>query len=217
MPYLRSPFIGVFDVRARWVADRLGPALGHPVVVENRTSAGGNIGMQHFALSAAGGYTLDIVHQGMMAMNSRLHARTGYDALTDFVLITWLGMGPPTLAVGAAAGRGTCQARSRQKPAAPKRTASKCSTKSERFADEAASAQRHAHQQGIDVAQALRPGFKAALLLIGHLVLKTRVRRPRVGSTSRRPAPGTGPRCPAVAAPGPAPTPVALAARSARR
>ena len=90
---------GVIDVRARWLADRLGPALGQPVVVENRMGAGGNIGMEHVARSAPDGYTLAIVHQGTMAMNPHLYARTGYDALTDFVPITRLGMGPLMLAV----------------------------------------------------------------------------------------------------------------------
>ena len=92
---------GVIDVRARWLADRLGPALGQPVVVENRTGAGGNIGMEHVARSAPDGYTLAIVHQGTMAMNPHLYPRTGYDALADFVPITRLGMGPLMLAVPA--------------------------------------------------------------------------------------------------------------------
>ena len=92
---------GVIDVRARWLADRLGPALGQPVVVENRTGAGGNVGMEHVARSTPDGYTLAIVHQGTMAMNPHLYARTGYDALADFVPITRLGIGPLMLAVPA--------------------------------------------------------------------------------------------------------------------
>ncbi len=92
---------GVIDVRARWLADRLGPALGQPVVVENRTGAGGNIGMEHVARSAPDGYTLAIVHQGTMAMNPHLYAHTGYDALADFVPVTRVGMGPLMLAVSA--------------------------------------------------------------------------------------------------------------------
>jgi tripartite-type tricarboxylate transporter receptor subunit TctC len=92
---------GVTDVRARWLADRLGPVLGQPVVVEDRAGAGGNIGMEHVARSAPDGYTLAIIHQGTMAMNPHLYARTGYDALADFVPITRLGMGPLMLAVPA--------------------------------------------------------------------------------------------------------------------
>ncbi len=60
---------GVTDIRARWLADRLSPALGQPVVVENRAGAGGNLGTVAAARSAPDGYTLLIVHIGTMAIN----------------------------------------------------------------------------------------------------------------------------------------------------
>ena len=76
------------DIRARWVADKLAPALGQPVVVENRAGAGGNIGAEAVARSPADGYTLLLVHQGIVAMNPHLYARTGFDALKDFSSVT---------------------------------------------------------------------------------------------------------------------------------
>jgi len=93
---------GVTDVRARWLAEQLGPALHQPVIVENRPGAGGNIGTELAAHSAPDGYTLVIVHQGTMAMNPHLYARTGYDPLADFVPITRIGVGPLVLAVNPA-------------------------------------------------------------------------------------------------------------------
>src|SRR5580704_17173249 len=90
---------GVTDIRARWLGDRLGPALGQLIVVENRPDAGGNLGTAAAARSAPYGYTLVIVHIGTMAINPHLYASPGYDSLTDLAPITRLGVGPQVLAV----------------------------------------------------------------------------------------------------------------------
>src|SRR5882672_7435254 len=90
---------GVTDIRARWLGERLGPALGQTIVIENRTGAGGNVGTAAAARSAPDGYTLVIVHIGTMAINPHLYASPGYDSLTDFVPITRVGVGPLVLAV----------------------------------------------------------------------------------------------------------------------
>jgi len=90
---------GVTDIRARWLADRLSPVLGQPVVVENRAGAGGNLGTVAAVRSAPDGYTLLIVHIGTMTINPHLYANPGYDPLTDLAPITRLGVGPQALAV----------------------------------------------------------------------------------------------------------------------
>jgi tripartite-type tricarboxylate transporter receptor subunit TctC len=90
---------GVTDIRARWLADRLAPALGQPVVVENRGGAGGNLGTVAGARSAPDGYTLVIIHIGTMAINPHIYANPGYDPLTDLAPITRLGVGPQVLVV----------------------------------------------------------------------------------------------------------------------
>jgi tripartite-type tricarboxylate transporter receptor subunit TctC len=89
----------VTDIRARWLADRLAPVLGQPIVVENRAGAGGNLGTVAAARSAPDGYTLLIIHIGTMAINPHIYANPGYDPLTDLVPITRLGVGPLVLAV----------------------------------------------------------------------------------------------------------------------
>ena len=90
---------GVIDIRARWLAQRLAPLLGQGVIVENKPGAGGNLGMEIGARSAPDGYTLIIVHQGVMTVNPHLYSRLGYDPLADFAPITQLGTGPLLLAV----------------------------------------------------------------------------------------------------------------------
>ena len=90
---------GVTDIRARWLAERLSPALGQPVVIENRAGAGGNLGTVAAVRSAPDGYTLLIVHIGTMGIDPHLYANPGYDPLTDLALITRLGVGPQALAV----------------------------------------------------------------------------------------------------------------------
>jgi tripartite-type tricarboxylate transporter receptor subunit TctC len=78
------------DIRARWAAEQLAAALGQPVVVENKPGAGGNLGAQAGARSAADGHTLLLVHQGILAFNPHLYERTGFDALNDFTGVTRL-------------------------------------------------------------------------------------------------------------------------------
>lgn len=87
------------DIRARWVAERLAPALGQPVIVENKAGAGGNIGMQAAAKSPADGLTLVIVDTGTLAQNAHLYLRPGYDPLGDFIPVTRLVDSPLMMAV----------------------------------------------------------------------------------------------------------------------
>jgi tripartite-type tricarboxylate transporter receptor subunit TctC len=93
---------GATDIRARWLAQRLSPALGQNVVVELKPGAGGNMGTEMVARSAPDGYTLGIIHSGTMAINPHLYARTGYDALKDFVPLTRIG-GAASLVLAVAA------------------------------------------------------------------------------------------------------------------
>ena len=89
------------DIRARWIAEKLSPMLGQPIIVDNRAGAGGAIGTEAAAKSAADGYTILLVHQGTMAVNPHVYAKLGYDPLIDFAPITRLLLGPLLLAVNA--------------------------------------------------------------------------------------------------------------------
>ena len=49
---------GATDILARFVADKLSPALGQQVIVDNRPGAAGNVGTDFVAKSAPDGYTI---------------------------------------------------------------------------------------------------------------------------------------------------------------
>lgn len=92
----------VTDIRARWLAERLGTSLGQPVVVENNGAAGGNVGAAQVARAAPDGHTLLMTHQGISAINPHLYANPGYDSLRDFAPVARFGIGAQVLVVPAA-------------------------------------------------------------------------------------------------------------------
>ncbi|SMP81791.1 Bug family tripartite tricarboxylate transporter substrate binding protein [Noviherbaspirillum suwonense] len=90
---------GVTDRIARGVAKKMAEGLKQPVVVDNRTGAGGNIGADIVAKSAADGYTLLFATNGPLAANKSLYAKLSYDPERDFAPITLLASVPYILAV----------------------------------------------------------------------------------------------------------------------
>lgn len=73
------------DLIIRLVGERLSPRLGQPVVVENRPGAGGTIGTEQVARSAADGTTLVMGASGPMSISPTLQpAVVKYDPLKDF-------------------------------------------------------------------------------------------------------------------------------------
>src|ERR1700693_5089495 len=74
---------GPTDILARVLAQKLNEGLGVPVVVENRSGAGGNVGAEAVARSAADGQTL-LLATISFVINPSLYSRVGYDAVKDF-------------------------------------------------------------------------------------------------------------------------------------
>src|SRR3954471_3611441 len=51
------PPVGAADLLSRTIAQKLGDAWGHQVVIDNRPGAGGNLGLELAAKAPADGYT----------------------------------------------------------------------------------------------------------------------------------------------------------------
>ena len=96
-----APFAagGLADVLARSVAERLAKSLGQPVVVENRTGAGGNVGADAVARAEADGYTLLMSSAGILTINQFLYAKMPFDAATAFTPVTVVADMPMVLVV----------------------------------------------------------------------------------------------------------------------
>ena len=71
------------DLQARLMANAISTHLGQPVVIENRTGAGGNIGTVVAAKAEPDGYTL-LATTPAFAINETLYARPGYVVARDF-------------------------------------------------------------------------------------------------------------------------------------
>jgi tripartite-type tricarboxylate transporter receptor subunit TctC len=80
---------GINDVLARIAADKLTAIWGQPIVVENKTGAGGNIGADFAAQAEPDGYTLFVTPPGPLAVNQSLYRQLSYRP-EDFVPVTVL-------------------------------------------------------------------------------------------------------------------------------
>src|SRR5690606_24769942 len=89
------------DIIGRIFAEALSKPLGQSLIVENRAGAGGNIGSDVVAKSAADGYTILMGTVGTHAINPGLYKRMPYDAIKDFAPLAYAGY-TPTLLVTAA-------------------------------------------------------------------------------------------------------------------
>jgi tripartite-type tricarboxylate transporter receptor subunit TctC len=87
------------DVISRVVANRLGEALGQPIVIEARPGAGGVLGTEAAARSGADGYTLFMANNSTHGSNPALYSKLPYDAVNDFAPITLVASVPYVLVV----------------------------------------------------------------------------------------------------------------------
>jgi tripartite-type tricarboxylate transporter receptor subunit TctC len=76
------------DVVARVIGDKLGHALGQPVIIDNRPGAGGMIGAEAAAAAPADGYNLFFPVKSVMAIAPHVYTTAKYNPLKDFKAVT---------------------------------------------------------------------------------------------------------------------------------
>jgi tripartite-type tricarboxylate transporter receptor subunit TctC len=79
------------DITGRLVAQKLGEIWGQPIVIENRSGAGGQLATVMVAKATPDGYTL-LMMSSAMVVNAVLPAKPMYDLLKEFTGVTQLGV-----------------------------------------------------------------------------------------------------------------------------
>jgi len=87
------------DVISRVVGNRLSEALGQPIVIEARPGAGGAVGTEAAARSAADGYTLFMGNNSTHGSNPAVYPKLPYDVVKDFTPISFVASVPYVLVV----------------------------------------------------------------------------------------------------------------------
>jgi tripartite-type tricarboxylate transporter receptor subunit TctC len=79
------PAGGATDVVARVLGEHMSGTLGQPVVVENRTGAGGNVGAENVVRSPPDGHNLLMGTMGGLTINPHLYRGMSFDPARDLV------------------------------------------------------------------------------------------------------------------------------------
>jgi tripartite-type tricarboxylate transporter receptor subunit TctC len=89
---------GASQILGLLVSERLGAALGQPVVADFRPGAGGNLGAELAAKAPADGHTL-LLTSPSLTISPSLYRKLNYDTLRDFAAITMLSTVPNVLVI----------------------------------------------------------------------------------------------------------------------
>lgn len=93
------PAGGATDIFAWAVSQKLAEKLGASIIVDNRPGAGGTIGSDVVAKSAADGYTLLLATSSTHSIGPSFGVRLPYDAVADFTPISHVGNAPSIMLV----------------------------------------------------------------------------------------------------------------------
>jgi tripartite-type tricarboxylate transporter receptor subunit TctC len=78
---------GNIDITARMLAPAFGEALEQPILIDNRTGAGGSIGTAAVAKAAPDGYTLLLGSTGTITAGPAVYKALPYDTMKDLIPI----------------------------------------------------------------------------------------------------------------------------------
>jgi tripartite-type tricarboxylate transporter receptor subunit TctC len=89
---------GSVDIMARLIGEPLDRQLGQRIVIDNRSGASGNIGMEAAARAPADGYTI-VLNTIPLVTNQALFANLTWDPIRDFAPIGMVATSPHVLVV----------------------------------------------------------------------------------------------------------------------
>lgn len=92
---------GNVDILARIFGERLGEAMGRPVVIEPRTGAAGQVAAEVLKASPADGYTLLLTPDSSLVVRALVTRKPPFDPVADFAPVAHTGLSAVALAVGA--------------------------------------------------------------------------------------------------------------------
>ena len=87
------------DVTGRLIADKIARELGQAVVIDNKPGAGGVLGSDAVAKSAADGYTMIVGNAGSHGVNAGIYSKLPYDVVKDFVPVALICTAPNVMVV----------------------------------------------------------------------------------------------------------------------
>jgi tripartite-type tricarboxylate transporter receptor subunit TctC len=92
---------GTADILARMIGERLAPALGQPVVIENRPGAGGHLGAGLVVRAEPDGYTLLMSGSPTHSVGPHLFKRLTYEPMRDVPPVAMVAIAPNLLVANA--------------------------------------------------------------------------------------------------------------------
>ena len=93
------PAGGGTDILGRALSQKLGEKLGQTIVIDNKPGAGGTIGSQLVAASAADGYTLLLATSSTHSIGPVLNPKIPYNVEADFTPIAFVATSPTIIIV----------------------------------------------------------------------------------------------------------------------
>ena len=91
---------GNVDLSARIIGPELSKELGQPIVVDNRSGAGGTVGLDAVAKAPADGYTIGVASPINHLAAPSLYPKLPYDSIKDFTPVGLIASVPMVLVVG---------------------------------------------------------------------------------------------------------------------
>ena len=93
---------GAVDILARIFAERLAEGLGHPVIVETRPGAAGQLAAEVVKTAPPDGYTIMLCPDASVVVRPLTLRKAPYDPIADFAAVAHTGLATQALAVSAA-------------------------------------------------------------------------------------------------------------------